>query len=100
MRRHAKLMAVLLLGMSPESSAGPRCTIATQGDSPVAKACARGGRDEAAKVMKAAVKAAKANGEKFNCDDCHKDPDASDYTLKPKARDDFKRLLDRAGPLP
>jgi hypothetical protein len=72
-----------------------KCTVATKGDSPVAQACARGGRAEAKKVMKGAVKAAKDNGGKFTCDNCHKSLET--FELKPNARDDFKKLLEQAG---
>ena len=64
-----------------------KCTVATSGDSPVAKACAKGGRDEAKKVMKEAVKTAKANGKTFTCEGCHKDLES--FTLTPNAKADF-----------
>jgi hypothetical protein len=68
-----------------------KCTIATKGDSPMAKACATGGRKEAAKVMKDMVKAAKAKGTEFKCVKCHKDLD--NYELTPEARDDLGKLM-------
>lgn len=71
--------------------AGPKCTVATSGDSPVAKACAKGGRDEAKKVMKGAVKTAAANGTKFTCENCHKDLES--FTLTPNAKADFQKLM-------
>jgi hypothetical protein len=67
-----------------------KCTIATKGDSPTAKACAKGGRAEAKKMMKEMVKQAKAAGQKFTCDGCHKDLD--NYELTKNAADDFKKL--------
>jgi hypothetical protein len=67
-----------------------KCTIATKGDSPTAKACAKGGRAEAKKMMKEMVKQAKANGQKFTCDGCHKDLD--NYELTKNAVEDFKKL--------
>jgi hypothetical protein len=73
------------------ASAGPKCTVATAGDSPVAKACAQGGRDEAKKVMKDAVKTAKANGKTFTCEGCHKDLES--FTLTPNAKADFPKLM-------
>jgi hypothetical protein len=86
------ISAATLLGLAGDAAAdGAKCTVATQGDSPVAEACRHGGRSEAKKVMKSAVKAAKDKGGKFSCDDCHKNLD--DYQLKPNARDDFKKLL-------
>jgi hypothetical protein len=67
-----------------------KCTIATKGDSLTAKACAKGGRAEAKKVMKEMVNKAKANKEKFTCEQCHKDLD--NYELTKNAEDDFKKL--------
>lgn len=67
-----------------------KCTIAVKGDSPTAKACAKGGRAEAKKMMKEMVKVAKANGQKFTCDGCHKDLD--NYELTKNAVEDFKKL--------
>jgi hypothetical protein len=67
-----------------------KCTIATKGDTPTAKACAKGGRAEAKKMMKDMVKSAKAKGAKFTCDGCHKDLD--NYELTKNAVDDYKKL--------
>src|SRR6188508_3374268 len=67
-----------------------KCTIATKGDSPTAKACVKGGRAEAKKMMKEMVKQAKAAGQKFTCDGCHKDLD--NYELTKNAAEDFKKL--------
>jgi len=67
-----------------------KCTIAVKGDSPTAKACAKGGRAEAKKMMKEMVKQAKAAGQKFTCDGCHKDLD--NYELTKNATEDFKKL--------
>jgi hypothetical protein len=88
------LIAVFFLGLGAAGVAragdkGP-CKIATKGDSPTAKACAKGGRDEATKLMKDMVKQAKAKGEKFTCDGCHKDLD--NYELTKNANDDYKKL--------
>jgi len=69
---------------------GGKCTIATKPDSPTGKACAKGGRAEAKKVMKEMVKQAKVNGQKFTCDGCHKDLD--NYALTQNATDEFKKL--------
>jgi hypothetical protein len=68
---------------------GP-CKIATKGDTPTAKACAEGGRDEATKLMKTMVKQAKTNGEKFTCDGCHKDLDG--FELTKNANADYVKL--------
>ena len=67
-----------------------KCTIATKGDSPTAKACAKGGRAEAKKMMKEMVKQAKNAGQKFTCDGCHKD--LENFELTANARDDYKKL--------
>jgi hypothetical protein len=72
-----------------------KCTIATKGDSPTAKACAKGGRAEAKKVMKEMVKDAKANGAKFTCDGCHKDLDT--YELTKNGGEDYKKLAAASG---
>jgi hypothetical protein len=88
------LIAVFMFGLSASgvASAGDKgpCKIATKGDSPTAKACASGGRDAATKLMKDMVKQAKAKGEKFTCDGCHKDLD--NYELTSNAKDDYKKL--------
>ena len=42
-----------------------------QGRHAYRQACAKGGRNEAKKVMKDMVKTAKANGGKFTCEGCH-----------------------------
>jgi ABC-type sugar transport system substrate-binding protein len=94
-RRLAFLAAGLLLLAGQATADSAKCTVATQGDSPVAQACQRGGRAEAKKVMKGAVKAAKDKGGKFTCDNCHKNLDT--FELKPNAREDFKKLLELAG---
>jgi len=67
-----------------------KCTIAVKGDSPTARACTKGGRAEAKKMMKEMVKQAKAGGQKFTCDGCHKDLD--NYELTKNATEDFKKL--------
>jgi hypothetical protein len=69
-----------------------KCTIATSGDSATAKACAKGGRTEAKKMMKKMVSDAKKKdkSQKFTCEGCHKDLD--NYELTKNAKDDFKKL--------
>lgn len=83
------------LALAASARADDKCTVATKGDSPVAKACAGGGRKEAAKTMKGLVRTAKEKGTKFTCESCHKNTD--DYQLKSNAKDDFKKLLELAG---
>ena len=86
------LSLALTLVVARVATAGDdKCTVATSGDSPVAKACAQGGRDDAKKVMKEAVKTAKANGKTFTCEGCHKDLET--FTLTPNAKEDFPKLM-------
>ena len=69
-----------------------KCALETKlKDSPTAQACAKGGRKEAARKMKEMVKAAKAKGVKFVCDDCHKDNET--YKLTDNAEKDYEKLL-------
>ena len=83
----ATLVAMTVGGVA---NAGDKCTIATTGDSATAKACAKGGRPEAKKAMKKMVADAKAKGQKFTCEGCHKDLD--NYELTKNGKDDFKKL--------
>ncbi len=85
------LSLALTLVVARAASADDKCTVATSGDSPVAKACAKGGRPEAKKVMKEAVKTAKANGKTFTCENCHKDLET--FTLTANAKEDFAKLM-------
>lgn len=84
------LLLVSLVGRDAGANDSGKCTIATKGDSVTARACAEGGRAAAKKVMKEMVKQAKASGQKFTCDGCHKDLDS--YELTKSATDDFKKL--------
>jgi hypothetical protein len=94
--RRVTLTTILVLCIARAAPAAEgKCTVATKGESPVAQACRRGGRAEAKKVMKGAVKAAKEKGGKFACDGCHKD--VENFQLKSNAREDFKKLLELAG---
>jgi hypothetical protein len=70
-----------------------KCTIATKGDNPVAKACAKGGIKEAKTTMKAMVKTAKGKdkSKKWECDGCHKNED--DWKLTDDGEKLFKDLL-------
>ena len=85
----AIVLSLTLGGVARAGDKGP-CKIATKGDSPTAKACSSGGRDAATKLMKDMVKQAKAKGQKFTCDGCHKDLD--NYELTKNANDDYKKL--------
>ncbi len=84
------LLAVTLLAGAARAGDEGKCTIATKPDTETGKACVKGGRPEAKKVMKEMVKKAKANGQKFTCDGCHKDLDT--YALTKNANDDYKKL--------
>ena len=84
-------LALALAFSAGRSFAGTACTIATKGDSAPAKACAKGGRDEAKKEMKQMVKTAKANGANFTCEGCHKDLEG--FELTKNARDEFPKLV-------
>ncbi len=68
------------------------CTLATKGESPVAKACHDGGIKAAKVAMKDMLRAARANGVKYQCDDCHIND--TDYAQLGKgAEDKFAKLL-------
>ena len=90
----AFLAGSIALGVAHAGDKGP-CKLATKGDSPTAKACATGGRAAADKVMKEMVSQAKAKGQKFTCEGCHKD--LENYALKPNAPDDYQKLLAAIG---
>jgi hypothetical protein len=88
-----QLSAVALLCFSVGTAGAAdegKCTIATKADTVVGRACAKGGRAEAKKLMKDMVKQAKVGGQKFTCDGCHKDLD--NYELTKTATEDFKKL--------
>ena len=86
----ATLLFVSIVSHDAGASDGGKCAIATKDDTATGRACAAGGRAEAKKVMKEMVKQAKANGQKFTCDGCHKDLDT--YALTKNAPEDFKKL--------
>jgi hypothetical protein len=68
------------------------CTMATKGDSPVARACRENGVKGAKVAMKEMLKVARSNGVRFQCDDCHIND--TDYAqLGQGAEDKFARLL-------
>jgi hypothetical protein len=69
-----------------------KCTIAVQGDSPVAKACQEGGVRLAKRKMKELVRTAREKGMSADCNDCHEGGDS--WTLTKGATDRFRRLLD------
>ena len=71
---------------------GGKCKVATKPETDVGKACAAGGIKAAKAKMKEMVKAAKANGTKFQCDDCHID-DADFGKMADDSKDKFKKLM-------
>jgi hypothetical protein len=88
------ILFCLTVGMvtaSARAGDSGKCTIATKPDTEMGKACAAGGRKEAKKDMKEMVKVAKANGQKFTCEGCHKDLD--NYELTKNGQEDFKKLV-------
>ena len=72
---------------------GDKCTIAIKASNPVVQACKDGGIKKAKAVMKQMQKKGKDGGLKFECDECHKDESAGNWTLKDKAEEKFKQLL-------
>jgi hypothetical protein len=92
----AALTAVLLSAKAHQARAAKvECEIATKGASPVAKACAEGGKGSARKEMKRIVKAGrdvgfKVNDQTLDCSHCH---DANEWALKDDARKTFRALL-------
>jgi RNA polymerase sigma factor (sigma-70 family) len=78
---------------SDESPGGDRCRIAGKGDSPVARACREGGIKRAKATMKQLQKLGKARGLKLECDECHKDESAGNWTLAEGAAEKFNKLL-------
>lgn len=99
MRRSSLIASVLVLlavslsfaGRAVSQANADRCTIPPQDDNIVVKACAKGGRTEAKRLMKEMVKDAKRKGAKFTCEQCHKDLES--WELTPNARADMKKLL-------
>jgi len=77
------------------SAASGKCNIAVKGASPTARACAKGGRDDAKKVMKQMMAAANANGGKFSCEGCHNDLET--FALRANAVEDYKKLQAASG---
>jgi hypothetical protein len=90
----AVLAGALAPGVSSRALADDveRCTIAVQGDSPVAKACQEGGVRLAKRKMKELVRTAREKGMSNDCNDCHEGGDS--WTLTKGATDRFRRLLD------
>jgi plastocyanin len=75
------------------AAGGDKCQLAVNANNPVVQACKEGGIKKAKSVMKALMKKGKALGLKFECDDCHKDEAAGNWTLTKDAPEKFKKLL-------
>jgi hypothetical protein len=93
----AVVMATLLtcglaLGLGARADEIEKCTVAVQGDSPVAKACQEGGVRLAKRKMKELVRAAREKGMMSECNDCHNGSDS--WTLNKGAADKFRRLIE------
>ena len=94
----ALLSGALSLALLPTNAVGQdadknKCTISIKGDNQVVKACAAGGLKRAKATMKAMQKAAKEKGLKHECDDCHKDESAGDWTITKDGEEKFKKML-------
>ncbi len=101
MSRTLRLMVIAgLLGsalsmggaVSAADDAVVKCKVATKPETDVGKACVAGGVKAAKAKMKEMVKTAKANGTKFQCDDCHTD-DADFGKMADDVKDKFKKLM-------
>jgi hypothetical protein len=89
----AGLLAMTLYTATSHAADDTKCTIAIKDDNAVVKACKEGGIKKAKSVMKAMQKKGKEGGLKFECDECHKDESAGNWTLKDGAEKKFKELL-------
>ncbi len=85
----------LFLGSGVAWAKDKPCQVATEGNSPIAQACAAGGRDAAKDKMKQLVKDANKNGGDFKCGRCHES--TKTFELKDNAPEDFEKLLQTAG---
>jgi len=88
----ALMAGMLFTGLAATSRADDKCTIAVKGDNAVVTACKEGGIKKAKAKMKEMQKLGKAKGLKFECDNCHKDEAAGNWTLSKDAEDNFKKL--------
>jgi hypothetical protein len=76
----------------PEYTGPDPCKLAVDGDSPVDKACREAGIRGAKTAMKSLLKDARANGVRFDCDDCHINEE--DYAQLSQGTDEkFAKLL-------
>src|SRR5438034_747551 len=89
----AGLLTMGLFAATSRAADDNKCTIAVKDDNAVVKACNDGGIKRAKAAMKSMQKLGKEKGVKFECDDCHKDESAGNWTLNKDAQDKFKKLL-------
>jgi hypothetical protein len=76
----------------PDYTGPDPCKLAVDGDSPVDKACREAGIKGAKTAMKTLLKDARANGVRFDCDDCHINEE--DYAQLSQGTDEkFAKLL-------
>lgn len=96
---HSRIPTMLLLGamfvagLSMSASAEPPkpCINPNSEFAQVKAACAKGGQDEAKKMMKALVDKQKAAGNEIKCNGCHEN--LKDYKLKSNGKADLKKYL-------
>jgi hypothetical protein len=83
-------------GVVQASYTGPNpCKVGGRGDSPVDRACNEGGVKAAKLAMRDLVKKGKAQGVKFQCDDCHTNTEDMSQ-LGDSAKEKFKQLVEAA----
>ena len=85
-------MFVAGLSLSSASADGPKpCINANSEFAAVKAACAKGGQDEAKKMMKSIVDKQKAAGNEIKCNGCHEN--LKDYKIKANGKADLKKYL-------
>jgi hypothetical protein len=89
----AGMLTLVLYTSTGRAADDNKCTIATKDENAVVKACKEGGIKRAKATMKAMQKLGKEKGLKFECDDCHKDESAGNWSLNKDAQGKFKKLL-------
>lgn len=91
------LGSAILLRAGGAAAGDDKCTIAVKGSSLPAKACVKGGRKEARKVMKDMVSAARQKGVSYECGSCHQDITTNNYELTKDALENYKKLQAASG---
>lgn len=88
------LSALFVAGVSLSSAqaeGGKPCVNPNSEFAAVKAACAKGGQDEAKKMMKSIVDKQKAAGNEIKCNGCHEN--LKDYKLKSNGKVDLKKYL-------